>query len=1179
MANEIVGLEHLHLHTEQGSLLDGLGRVEEYAKRWAGRGNYLCITDHGMMSAIPKQIKQCEANGLTPVFGCELYVNPLQIQYDDDKEFKAYVKTLDPDQQKLMRKSYHLLAIAYTEQGYQNLVTLSSLAHIKGFYYRPRVNHELLMQYKEGIIFSSCCYAGEIGQAFDRGGEEAGFAMIEKYMAMFGKDFYLEIMLLDFVKQKPYDQFIIKAHLKYGIPLVVTNDCHFCDEKDSLYHRYMLMLQTKRTIKEFEAKVAESGEQDLFEAQDKNLFMKFEEEMNAKYWADYSDILDFDLYTQAKLNTVEICKRAGNVKFDRAMKFPQFPNATAVLKEEVLKGYKKRNLPYTKEYQKRLVEELELISEKDFASYFLVLKTALDEGRRWAKDVLGSASWAIGPGRGSAVGCLVCYLLGITNVNPVKHGLLFSRFLSKFRKDYPDVDVDFLPKVRDHLKNDWAPNHFGSEFVCNIGTYNSYGIKSSLIDTARLFGKDRNEILNLTTRLGLKDEDGHALTWDKAMDEYKELREYCERPENKEMIEAAKKFVGRNKSMGKHAGGIVISSKPISKFVPLVKGKEGEIVSAWTQGLHDQDLEPVGFIKMDWLVIKNLEQINYACKLIKERHGLKGVYALEDDDDFTDDRFIEDAKAIALANEADLKGIFQFDSSGIRSLVGRAGITNFEDLVAITALYRPGPMDSGMHEEYVARKKGEKEYTIHPLLEPILRSTYGVICYQEQCMKIFNAVGEISLQDCYTLVKAISKKNEEYFRDYKVKFIENGIKNLGWTQEEVEALWKQLEAFAGYAFNQSHAVAYTYISFALLVLKAHYPLEFFTAILHFETQEDKIKEYKMDAERHDIKVEALDINKSKVVFDIVDDKIYCGFANVKGIGESVAEKVVANQPYSGISDFLNKYGTDESVIKPLIGLRMFKADGKPEKLYKYYKWYKDLREKLEGRKKRFDAAIEKYKAEEETISKIEDVAQRDHLLADLEKRRERSKTNYYKRPTVDQGVPSLDKFFILPGEEEPEVDPKLLELLDDFTECEMQFYGFIWHHPLMNSPDYEGKRTFDMFRERNQQIDYVEVIIKEATKQHSKKKKDLVYWLLTTEDASGEEGLVQVWKDDWDRFGPELVAGALVKLKIKAPDGGFSRYTLYSPKKWPKWEYDKIVPKDRAFDLRVVPLRKGQMPE
>lgn len=1194
MARPIVGFEHLHLHSHK-SLLDGFGTADEYAERWKPRGDYLCISDHGMMAVVPEQIRACKPTNdkddpykdkkLNPIFACELYVNPLQIEYDNEKQFKDYMKTLSPEEQRAMRKSYHLLAIAYNEVGYSNLVTLTSLAWTKGYYYKARVNHKQLMQYKEGIIFTSCCYGSEVGQAFDRGGEEAGMEMVEKYIAMFGGNYRLEVMLLDFAKQKPYDAFIIKAHDKYKVPLIVTNDCHYCDPGDSKFQRLMLMVQTKLTVQDVEKKMQESGDQDLFVMQDPNLYMKFEEELNLKWESDYSDIIPYELYEKAKLNTVDICRMAGNVKLDQTMKLPVWENANERLKEEVLKGFKRKGLPFTKEYQNRLKEEFELITEKQFSSYFLILKAAVDEAKRFTLEMFGTPN-AIGPGRGSDVGSLVCFCLGITTVNPVKHGLLFSRFLSKARKDYPDADVDFLPVARDHIKNDWAPKYFGQDKVSNIGSYNTFGIKSSLIDMARVYGKDRNEILALTTKIGLKDDDGNVMTWDKARETFPDLNKYCD--DNPEVAEAAKKLIGRNRSMGKHAGGIIISNQSINKFVPLVRGKEGEVVSAWTQGLHDQDLEPMGFIKYDWLVITNLEQINYACKLIKERYGLKGVWAKEGQEDWSDDNFIYDEKAIAMANEADLKGIFQFDSDGIRNIVKKAGISSFDDLVAITALYRPGPMAEGQHDEFIARKRGEKPVDIHPLLQPVLGNSYGVICYQEQCMKIFNVVGDIPLEHCYNLIKAISKKKKEIFAPYKEQFILNGRKNLGWTEEELETLWKQLEAFAGYAFNLSHAVAYTYISFMLLVLKAHYPLEFYTSILHFESDAEKMKEYKCDAERHEIVVEALDLNNSKVNFDITDNKIYFGFSNLKGVGEIAAQKIVANQPYSSFSDFINKFGTDESTIKPLIGLRLFKKDGNPETLYKYYKWYKDIKEKREARKKRYEASLVRYKEEEEAILAREDWSeeQKNKAVESTRKKLERCIDGYGKKPTVDSGIPSLSDFLseqalraVSDVGTEPEVDEKLLALFRDFEGCEQSFYGFLWHHPIRNSPDYEGNRTFDMFKERAEPIGYVEVMIKSATKQSSKKNKEVSYWLLKTEDANGEEGLIQVWQNEWDRFGPELNVGELVKLKIKPPDKGFSRYTLYSPKKWPKWEYDKIVPKDRAYDLRVIRLRKAELIE
>jgi DNA polymerase-3 subunit alpha len=443
---EIVGFEHLHLHTDF-SLLDGYGMVEEYASHWKGHGDYLCISDHGMMAAIPRQIKACEASGkkddphkhkkLNPIFACELYVNPLQCEYTTDSELQSYIKSLDPQQLKVMRhRGYHLLAIAYNSTGYSNLVRLSSWGWTKGFYYRPRVNHEQLVKYREGIIFTSCCYASEIGRAFDSGGEEAGNAMIEKYISMFGKEnFYLELMLLDFTKQKPYDQFIIRAADKYGLKLIVTNDCHYCKAEDSQYQRLMLMVQTQNTIQDIQHKIAEEGLQDFFELQDSNLWMKTEEELNEKWSKDYHDAIPYELFKQAKMNTVEICRRAKGVQLDRSIKLPQIPFANEKLKELVLQGFKERGLPMTKKYLDRVKEEYSLICHKEFSSYFLIQKQMTDEARRVCRELLGwgDGSEAVGPGRGSAVGSLVCYCLGITDVDPIRHDLLFKRFLSEAR--------------------------------------------------------------------------------------------------------------------------------------------------------------------------------------------------------------------------------------------------------------------------------------------------------------------------------------------------------------------------------------------------------------------------------------------------------------------------------------------------------------------------------------------------------------------------------------------------------------------------------------------------------------------------------------------------------------------------------------------------------------------------
>ena len=457
MTSRIEGFEDLHKHSDY-SLLDGYGTVEEYAERAVQiNQRFLSITDHGMMAAIPRQIKACEDNNLIPIFGCELYVNPMQPEWKPGQDSADYTRDLSPVEKKLFSKSFHLLAIAYNEVGYSNLVQLTSWGWTKGFYRHPRVNHEQLLARKEGIIFTSCCYNSEVGQAFDRGGEDEAFPMLEKYMAMFGENYYLEIMLLDFKKQKPYDLFIIKAHQKYGLPMIVTNDCHYCQKEDSKMQRYMLMIQTKNTIQKMQQKLAEDSTADFFELQDTNLWLKSEEEINEKWLSDYSDVIEYDILAAAKRNTVKICERAKSVELDRSMKLPQFDNEEERLKEALEIGFQKRQLPNTDVYRSRLKEECELICQKGFASYFLIQKKMVDEARRICPQMLGwgDGSEAVGPGRGSAVGSLCCYCLGITDVDPIKHDLLFSRFLSparggkslKLRFSIDPVSIDELNNV------------------------------------------------------------------------------------------------------------------------------------------------------------------------------------------------------------------------------------------------------------------------------------------------------------------------------------------------------------------------------------------------------------------------------------------------------------------------------------------------------------------------------------------------------------------------------------------------------------------------------------------------------------------------------------------------------------------------------------------------------------
>lgn len=436
MKFETCGFEHLHLHSDF-SLLDGYGMVEEYAAR-ARQINqqFLCVTDHGVMGSVPRQIRACEKNKINAIHGCELYVNPMQMELNSGEIAGDFAKHMNEEEKIKFRKSYHLLAIAYNEIGYSNLVKLSSWGWTKGFYFKPRVNHEQLMKYKEGIIFTSCCYNGEIGQAFDRGGDEEAFQMLEKYMEMFMPHFYLEMMLLDFDKQKPYDAFIIRAHEKYGIPIIVSQDCHYCLKEDSKMQRLMLMVQTGSTIQGIQDKIDSGEKTDFFELQDQNLWMKSEEEIDEKWFSDYKDVIDYEILKQAKRNTVEICQKAKGVQLDRSIKLPQIESDNEKLFDSIAIGLKTRGISKTnKKYMERIKEEYSLITQKGFSSYFLIQKMMTDEARRISPQLLGwgDGSEAIGPGRGSVCGSLIAYVIGITDVDPLKHDLLFSRFLSPAR--------------------------------------------------------------------------------------------------------------------------------------------------------------------------------------------------------------------------------------------------------------------------------------------------------------------------------------------------------------------------------------------------------------------------------------------------------------------------------------------------------------------------------------------------------------------------------------------------------------------------------------------------------------------------------------------------------------------------------------------------------------------------
>lgn len=797
--------------------------------------------------------------------------------------------------------------------------------------------------------------------------------------------------------------------------------------------------------------------------------------------------------------------------------------------------------------------------------------------------------------------------------------------------EFPDIDIDYLREIRDYLKRIWAAKTFGQEYICEIGTYGTVGIKSSILDMARLHSAPKDEIQAITVKMIDKDDEGHELEWDKALEIYPDFKAYCER--YPEVADAAKKLLDRNKTAGVHAGGLIISSERIDGFVPLevrMVNKEnpnGVICSAWTEGLNRQDLGPVGLIKFDLLVINNLMQIALACKLIKERHGIDKICARPGSWDWSDIAYLNDPKSLDMANRADLKCIFQFDSEGIRKLVKRGGVTRFDDLAVYSALYRPGPLGMGMDVHYCKRKRGEEPFSIHPIMQPYLRKTYGILAFQEQIMDILRVVGEIPDMHTEKVRKAISKKKVKDFIKYKEMFLENGQRNLNANYDYVLNLWQQIESFAEYGFNASHAYAYAYISARLLWLKAHYPLEFYTAILMCETDDEKFKDYKLDAKYHGIDINPVHINKSREKFGINGDEIFFGFSNIKSIGDGVASRIVENQPYKNFVDFLEKFGTDATPIKALTALGVFEEEHDRLHLRKFAEFYKDQATKRKASQKRFEESMDtklqelknklleevkeddpdfdklcdftedaeklwesrfdgivrqvpyKYKGEER-MREVTFVKQ----LQDIAKRRQSSIENQAKKQQEWEEDPiSLDDF----NPSLVKLDPKEEEILTNelevdgeisYPQAEEMYYGFKWTHMLETCPDYTGA-TIDKLLEaadHGLEVGMIEIQIVQVQKRTSKGEKATEFYSITVEDANGKKMKVNVWMDDYTRFREEFRTGNMLKMRVRPPSGGFFTLTFESVPRHQR----KFLPKEE--DPRVIlmtPVLKNKKAE
>ncbi|GIW67390.1 MAG: DNA-directed DNA polymerase [Candidatus Parcubacteria bacterium] len=843
---------HLHVHSHY-SLLDGMSKIDDLLKR-ALELNFkaLALTDHGTLAGAIEFYKKAKKIGIKPIIGCEVYLAP-RTRFD---------KTA-----KIDSKNYHLTLLAQNEKGYKNLLKLVTKAWLEGFYYKPRIDKELLKQYSQGLICLSGCPSSEISKALLSNNYELAKKLAFEYLEIFGKDnFYLEVdyhpKIEDSSKLKPL---LIKLAEETKIPLVVTYDSHYPYSEDASIHDVFLAIQTGKDLDEEE-----------------RLTMRQDDFSLASAEIIYG--LNKDI-PQAIKNTLEVAEKC-NLEIELGkLKLPKYPideNEMIYLRKLCEVGISKRNLNKD-EIKDRLDYELRIIEQTGFAGYFLIVQDIVN----FAKE----NNLAVGPGRGSVGGSLVAYLLGITEINPLRYGLLFERFLNPERYEFPDIDIDFSDVKRD-LIFDYIRQKYGQDRFAQIITFGKMASRAAVRDAGRALGFSFSFVDRLArlipANLSLEEAE-------KLIDVQKIIKE---NKDYQKIIDSAKRLEGTIRHASVHACGTVITPGPITDFLPLqfAPGKEKVIISQYDM----YSVQEIGLLKMDFLGLRTLSIIETTQGLIKERHNQEIIFS---------DKF-DDRETFEILRQGKTIGIFQLEGRGMTECLKRLKPEKLEDIAVMVALFRPGPIE--LIPSFIRRRFGKEEINyLHPKLEPILKETYGIMVYQEQLMKIAQELGGYSLIEADVLRKAVGKKIKSLLDEEIKKLFERMVKN-GINREIAEKICKLIEPFARYGFNKSHAVAYAILAYYTAYLKAHFPIEFLTACLIHEGKDiDRVKIYLQDFKNHGIEVLPPDINESNFHFTIIDERrVRFGLGSIKNIGAplvyAIEEERKKNGPFLSLADFLNR---------------------------------------------------------------------------------------------------------------------------------------------------------------------------------------------------------------------------------------------------------------------------------
>lgn len=837
---------HLHLHTEY-SLLDGAIRISDLLKfakqqQWKSVG----ISDHGNVFAAVQFFQKAKKEGIKPILGIEFYFTP-DIAVKDPKE-----------------RYDHLILIVQNKEGYKNLCRLISISYQDGYYFKPRIDYAALEKYSAGLIATTACVGGHIPTLFREGNIEEAKRRTDWFLNVFGPDrFFFEVHPVELEVQRRTQPHVIKYGREWGIKFNAACDAHYLRREDRDAHEVMLSIQTKDVI----------SNPDRFSFGDCYPYLRTTQEM----------IEALPEMEDAIWNTGVIADSCDFAFEFGKLFFPQFPIPEQETQESYFQWLCHQGLECIKQrgiidqeqyetYEKRLELEMNLIIKMGFVGYFLVVSDFI----QWAKR----QTIPVGAGRGSAAGSLVAWAMEITNIDPIKYNLLFERFLNPERISMPDIDIDFCIERREEVIN-YVKEKYGHDCVCQIITFGTMMAKGVIKDVARVLGfpfQDANAITDLIPNQ-LK------ITLQEAIDQEPRLKEMIEsNPKVKHLMSLCFKLEGLTRHASKHAAGIVISPQALADCLPLyVPSKTTDLVSEYAM----TDLEALGFLKMDFLGLQNLTVIDRALKEIERNHGVKIDL---------DTLPVDDQATFALLCKGTTKGVFQFESEGVSEVLRKLKPEKFEDIIAVNALYRPGPLGSGMVDDFIDRRHGRKPVTYaFPALEPILAETYGVIVYQEQVMKIASAIGGYTLGGADILRRAMGKKKAEVMAEQKALFVKGAVQQ-GYDEKKSVELFELMEYFAGYGFNKSHSAAYGLIAYHTAYLKAHYPSEFMAALVSFETNNpDNLTKYLQEI--HDMGLQTVkpNLNESAIEFEARPDGIVFGLKGIKNVGLAALESIVSER--------------------------------------------------------------------------------------------------------------------------------------------------------------------------------------------------------------------------------------------------------------------------------------------